>query len=369
VLLERYPDTFDRWVVYEVHDGTDTRIEARQMDTLFDPTTQHLVVFDGPGVAVEPSIDGDFISYDHDAGDGLDFDVYLFRISDQTTYRLPKPGAQRLAGVHGNLVSYVDLTATSVEVYVTRFEVGTVDPCADRGGDPDQDGLCSDEDNCSVAPNPGQADGDADGYGDACDNCITTANPRQDETDGDGLGDVCDICPLTSDPAQTDADGDGVGDVCDNCPDVSNPGQADADRDGVGDACTPDEPPGEDVSCEPLVARLKQALRSAKHGHHPGGGLDCEGLAALVDHLAAAECTPVFAYRPLAGRRPCKAVALLEALDASLNECGLSVADDFACDADLSEDTPGSCDVGECRDHAHPGHGQGHHGRCRNHSP
>ena len=64
--------------------------------------------------------------------------------------------------------------------------------CATDGKDSDSDGLLDVEDNCSLAPNPSQADADVDFVGDDCDNCPVDFNPDQADTDGDGLGDACD---------------------------------------------------------------------------------------------------------------------------------------------------------------------------------
>jgi hypothetical protein len=124
-----------------------------------------------------------------------------------------------------------------------------IDPCWNKGGDTDGDGVCQDEDNCPDAANEDQADQDGDGSGDVCDpdddgdgiedesdNCPLAPNPGQADEDADGLGDACDACPADPDD---DADADGVcGDV-DNCPAEPNPDQADADEDGAGDACDP----------------------------------------------------------------------------------------------------------------------------------
>ncbi len=42
-------------------------------------------------------------------------------------------------------------------------------PCTGHGGDPDNDGVCSDVDNCPLTPNPNQADADGDHVGNVCD--------------------------------------------------------------------------------------------------------------------------------------------------------------------------------------------------------
>ena len=59
-------------------------------------------------------------------------------------------------------------------------------------GDPDEDGICSNEDNCDFTFNPPQQDADFDNIGDACDNCRLQANEDQVDRDQDGIGDECD---------------------------------------------------------------------------------------------------------------------------------------------------------------------------------
>ncbi len=71
--------------------------------------------------------------------------------------------------------------------------------------DTDGDGVCDDEDNCRLTPNPNQEDADDDGVGDACDNCENTPNPQQEDTDDDGIGDACSLVEGTCD---MDSDGD-----------------------------------------------------------------------------------------------------------------------------------------------------------------
>jgi len=101
------------------------------------------------------------------------------------------------------------------------YEALPNDPCANLGGDTDEDDVCDDVDICPNTPNADQADTDGDGVGDACDNCPNTANADQADADNDGVGDECDNCVDTPNPDQTDDNNNGVGDVCDFCtPDV-----------------------------------------------------------------------------------------------------------------------------------------------------
>jgi len=96
-----------------------------------------------------------------------------------------------------------------------RWGVGL--PC----GDPDEDGICQQDDNCDFVFNPGQEDTDHDGVGDVCDNCPTDKNEDQDDRDFDGIGDACDkhFCTPTVDETEIcdDKDNDCDGRV-DNVP-------------------------------------------------------------------------------------------------------------------------------------------------------
>ncbi len=72
-------------------------------------------------------------------------------------------------------------------------------------GDPDEDGICSNEDNCDFTFNPAQEDLDEDHVGDACDNCPREANEDQVDRDDDSIGDECDkyVCQESNGGVET----------------------------------------------------------------------------------------------------------------------------------------------------------------------
>jgi sugar lactone lactonase YvrE len=172
---ERNPTTFGDYVVWEERSpGSPLSIWARNVTAEEAP---FVVADPADGSAQKPSIDGDFITYQSNAGGNID--VYLYRLSSGETFQLTNtPQSDILTHVSGNLVAFVDVRMDSggsivgdldISVAHLTFEADPVDPCALLGGDADGDGICASADNCPNVANAGQADSDADGIGDSCD--------------------------------------------------------------------------------------------------------------------------------------------------------------------------------------------------------
>ncbi len=268
---EQWPRTSGSWIVFEADEMWTAG--ARTIRAV-NPDTGARLVIRGDGLASRPSIDGDLVAYTYRQYPWSNADLYLFRLSDQTTRRL-ESGSWGAAKVHAHLTTEIlgNKVASSAQTvsdagFVNDIRLTVLDfpsPCTGCGGDTDGDLVCDTLDNCDQVVNPGQADSDGNGVGDACDpcqgspfgdvdgdgicgdvdNCPTVANANQLDSDRDGLGGACDPCPWD---ALNDIDGDGLcaawlecPSACtffhDNCPSAANPLQEDADGDGLGDVC------------------------------------------------------------------------------------------------------------------------------------
>jgi hypothetical protein len=165
-----------------------SRVLARNLTT---PGAGVIEVSAEGTAAYRPSVDGDLITYSSRRNG--DFDVFLYRISDGSTYQVTDdPGEEILVDVFGGLLSFLSTSGSlDFDIDVAHLSFVPDDPCADLGGDGDGDGICTANDNCAAVSNSDQLDVDADGVGDACDNCPAVANPDQADGDADGIGDAC----------------------------------------------------------------------------------------------------------------------------------------------------------------------------------
>lgn len=78
------------------------------------------VVDDGSRVSA-PSIHGDLVVYSSDRHG--DFDIFVFRLSDEQTFRVTDhPADQLLGNVFENLVAYVDYR-TGADIFVNHLEI------------------------------------------------------------------------------------------------------------------------------------------------------------------------------------------------------------------------------------------------------
>jgi hypothetical protein len=178
---ELAPATYGDWIAWQRNPGGATSLWARNAGTS-EPAFQFAAAT-SPSIARNPSIDGDVIAYETNAGGN--FDVYLYRLSDGSTHQLTSaPQDEILNNVFDQLVVFVDVAATAPfdqDVMLAQFAFVPEAPCASQGGDADGDGVCDDVDNCPAAANPDQADADADGIGDVCDApddpCATDTTP------------------------------------------------------------------------------------------------------------------------------------------------------------------------------------------------
>ncbi len=106
----------------------------------------------------------------------------------------------------------ITVTVTD-EVGLTAFATAIVSVV---NNDTDGDGIIDSEDNCSLIPNPDQADQDNDGLGDVCDS----------DADGDGFINIvdCNDFDATINPNATEIIGNGIDENCNGLGDDSAAG-------------------------------------------------------------------------------------------------------------------------------------------------
>ena len=96
--------------------GNDT---IEMADLSQTPIAYTTLVNDG-GQLGWPSIDGDYVAYTSNAG--VDWDIYLVRISDGMIYTIDdRAGIQYSANVLGDKITYVDLQGDNTDVWVATF--------------------------------------------------------------------------------------------------------------------------------------------------------------------------------------------------------------------------------------------------------
>ena len=274
---ESMPSTSGGWVAYQRTSlELGPSVEAVNLDT----GETRSAAFAGATAVANPAVDSDLVAFESDHAGNKD--IYLLRLSDGALFQVTSdPARQELNTILGDKVAYVDHRAGQTDIYLSRL---VFDPCGDRGGDADQDGICTMDDNCDTVANADQSDIDNDGRGDACDVCAAVSDPAQGDVDGDGVGDMCDNCGSDANYNQLDGDADGLGDACDNCATDANPGQADSDGDGIGDACDLCNDPDGDGVCEgadncPLVPNPAQ------------GDVDGDGIGDACDPISDPDTT------------------------------------------------------------------------------
>jgi len=176
------PATSGGWVVYEYDNGAGVEIVAKQLSLA--PNQGMIQVVDtvvvvpqahGIGSPRNPDIDGDLLAYEAIPAGGTNYDIYLHRLSDGTTFQVTNDGVdQELNSIYGDKVAYGDYSDPTgmADIWLSTLEI-VADLCQDLGGDADGDGTCDDVDNCLGVAND-QTDTDGDGIGDACDTCLLT---------------------------------------------------------------------------------------------------------------------------------------------------------------------------------------------------
>lgn len=162
---ESSPSTSEAWVVWSAqeHGAPSTDIFAMNVDTWETRTVAQNGAYN-----LNPSVYGDLIAWESTLNGNMD--VFVYRLSTGETFQVTDdPADQYLNDIFAELVVYADNRNGAADIYLSTLEFVAPDPCADLGGDTDEDGVCDDADNCPFNLNPAQADTDSDGVGDICD--------------------------------------------------------------------------------------------------------------------------------------------------------------------------------------------------------
>lgn len=127
---EREPATSGPWIVWQETPigSTTSMIVARNLDT-----AELVTIADNGAVNVNPSADGDIVTWESNAAGN--FDIWLYRFSTGETFQVTTDASdQYLNDLFGNKVTYVDARGGSEDIWVSTFTFNRP-PVADAGAD------------------------------------------------------------------------------------------------------------------------------------------------------------------------------------------------------------------------------------------
>lgn len=125
-LDEFRPSTAGPWIAWQEVDRSAPAPIASRLMLLNVLTGELRVVADDGSFNQNPTLDGNYLAYESNRSG--DFDVYLYRISSEETFRVTShPAAQVLNHLFGDHVAYVDERNGNIDVFVTQFtETGQI---------------------------------------------------------------------------------------------------------------------------------------------------------------------------------------------------------------------------------------------------
>ena len=133
---ERAPATSGLWIVWEqtVHGASTSSIESHNQLTHVMPT-----IADNGALNLNPSIDGDLVTWESNVTGNLD--IWVHRISTGESFQVTtEPHDQYLNNVYGNTVAYVDMRRGTEDVWTSFLEFVPDEPLlCDIDGDADVD--------------------------------------------------------------------------------------------------------------------------------------------------------------------------------------------------------------------------------------